>query len=89
MMKDWNFEQEARNPNGAEEQEVSQDLLDEMESENHDSEPQWGKTRDPREPYLKELAQVPVLTQEARTEVWIRLEQAQARVAEVVFTYLR
>jgi RNA polymerase sigma factor (sigma-70 family) len=87
MMKDWNFEQEARNPNAAEEQEESEDLLDEIESDYHDSEPQWGKTPDSREPYLKELAQVPVLTQEARTEVWIRLEQAQARVAEVVFTY--
>jgi RNA polymerase sigma factor (sigma-70 family) len=87
MMKDWNFEHESRNPNEPEEEELGQDLLDEMESENHDAKPQVGMPRDSREPYLKELAQVPVLSQEARTEVWIRLEQAQARVAEVVFTY--
>ena len=87
MMKDWNFRQESRNPNELEEQELSGDLLDEMESNNDGSERIRGRTRHEREPYLKEMARVPVLTPEARTEVWIRLERAQARVAEVVFTY--
>ena len=87
MMKDSNFERESQNPNEPGEQEFSEDLVDEMESEHHDPEPMGGKARDTREPYLKELAHLPVLTQEARAEIWIRLERAQARVAEVVLTY--
>ena len=87
MMKDWNFRQESRNPNALGEQELSGDLLDEMESKNDGSERTRGRSRQAREPYLKEMARVPVMTPEARAEVWIRLERARARVAEVVFTY--
>jgi RNA polymerase sigma factor (sigma-70 family) len=87
MMKDWNFRQESRNPNALGAQELSGDLLDEVESKNEGSERTRERSRQAREPYLKELARVPVMTPEASAEVWTRLERARARVAEVVFTY--
>ena len=87
MMKDCNFRQESQNPNALGEQELSGDFLDEMARKNDGSESTRGRTRQASEPYLKEMARVPVMKPEARAEVWIRLEQARARVAEVVFTY--
>jgi RNA polymerase sigma factor (sigma-70 family) len=87
MMKDWNFRQESRNPNALGEQELFGDFLDEMESKNDGSESTRGRSRQAREPYLREMARVLVMTPKASAEVWMSLEQARARVAEVIFTY--
>ena len=87
MMGEWNFKEESRNPKESEEQVLSEDSLDEMKGENEESERTWEGTHHDREPYLREMAQMPVLTQEAREEIWVRLERVQACVAEVFFTY--
>jgi RNA polymerase sigma factor (sigma-70 family) len=87
MLDNGDFRQESCNPKEPEEEDLCQDTLDEMVIENLDSEPKWGRSPYAREPYLREMAQIPILTQEAKTEIWVRLERAQACVAEVVFTY--
>jgi RNA polymerase sigma factor (sigma-70 family) len=87
MLNDGDFRQESCNPKEPGEEDLCRDTLDEMEIDEVDSEPKRGRSPYAREPYLREMAQIPILTQEAKTEIWVRLERAQACVAEVVFSY--